>query len=228
MSIESPSQNDHSQYEQYRAISIAAVVTLVLGLMSLFSLLGVIWDAPASVLAIPILGTVVGWLAIRKLKRRSNELTGMPVAVTGAILSVVCLVFGGTYSQYRYSTEVPEGYQRVSFLKLEPVLSRPDLPVSPEALELEGKKVFVKGYVLSDDKGVALKNFAIVPDLGDCCFGGTPKLYKLIESEIKTKDRVGFSFFKRGFGGTFRVDPRQKDPTGLQGAHYYLDIDYIK
>lgn len=228
MSTESPSHTDHSQYEQYRAISIAAVVALVLGLMSLFSLLGVVWDAPASVLAIPVLGTIVGWLAIRKLKRRSSELTGMPVAIIGAILSVVSLVCGGAYFQYRYSTEVPDGYERVSFLKLEPVLSRPELPVSPDALELEGKKVFVKGYVLSDDKGIALKKFAIVPDLGDCCFGGTPKLYKLIQSEITTKDRVGFSFFKRGFGGTFRVDPRPKDPSGLQGAHYYLDIDYVK
>ena len=228
MSTESPSRADHAQYEQYRAISIAAVVALVFGLMSLFALLGVIWDAPSTILSIPILGSIIGLLAVRKLKRQSSELTGMPVAVVGAVLSLIGLICGAAYSQYRYSTEVPDGYERISFLSLEPVMSRPELPVSPESLALQGKKVFVKGYVLSDDKGVALKNFAIVPDLGDCCFGGTPKLHKLIQSEIKTKDRVGFSFFKRGFGGTFRVDPRQKDPNGLQGAHYFLDIDYVK
>ena len=102
------------------------------------------------------------------------------------------------------------------------------MPISPDATELDGKKVYVKGYVLSDDKGVALKSFAVVPDLGDCCFGGSPKLYKMIQTEIKTKKRVGFSFFKRGFGGTLRVDPSKKDPSGLQGAHFYLDADYVK
>lgn len=228
MSTDSPSHADHAQYQQYRAISIAAVVALVFGLMSLFAFLGVVWDAPSAILLIPALGTITGFLAVRKLKRQSNELTGMPVALVGTVLSLIGLVCGAAYSQYRYSTEVPEGYSRISFLSLEPVMSRPELPVSPDSLELQGKKIFVKGYVLSDDQGVALKNFAIVPDLGDCCFGGNPKLYKMIQSEIKTKDRVGFSFFKRGFGGTFRVDPRQKDPTGLQGAHYYLDIDYVK
>jgi len=228
MSTESLSRSDHSQYEQYRALSMPAVAALVLGLMSPISLLGVYWDAPSLILAVPVCGVITGLFAVRKLKRHLNELTGLNVARAGATLSMVCLITGGAFSLYRYKTEVPAGYLRISFLDLEPVMSRPDLPVSPDSLTLDGKKVFVKGYVLSDDKGLALKNFAIVPDLGDCCFGGAPKLFKMIQTEIVTDQRVGFSFFKRGFGGTFRVDPRKKDPTGLQGAHYFLEADHIK
>ncbi len=219
---------DQTDYEQYRAISLSAVAALVLGAMSLFALLGVVWDAPAPILLIPTLGLIVGGFSIRRLNRYANELTGMLAAKVGTGLCLFCLATGAAFSQYRYRTEVPEGYQRITFLNLEPVVSRPELPVSPESLELNNKKIFVKGYVLSDDKGIALKKFAIVPDLGDCCFGGSPKLHKMIQSEIKTKDRVGFSFFKRGFGGTFRVDPQRKDASGLQGAYYYLEVDYVK
>ena len=228
MSTESLTRPEYREYEQYRALSISAVAAIVLGLMSLLTLLGVIWDAPSPILGVPGFGAIIGLYSLRKLKRHAGELTGLAMAKIGTMLSIGCLVLGAGYAQYRYATEVPDGYERIRFLDLEPKKSRPDLPVSPESLELHGKKVFVKGYVLSDDKGLALQNFAIVPDLGECCFGGSPKLYKMIGTKIITDQRVGFSFFKRGFGGTFEVDPRPKDPSGLQGPHYTLKADYVK
>ena len=217
-----------SEYERYRALSISAVAALVLGVMSLPTLLGVHFDASATILIVPLLGTFVGFVSLRKLKHHGDELTGHRLAKIGMICSVSSLLLGSGISQYRYATEVPEGYKRISFLDLQPVMSRPDIPVSPTALELDGTNVFVKGYVLSDDKSSELKQFVIVPDMMQCCFGGNPKLTDMMQITINTDQRVRFSLARRKFGGILHVDPRRKDRSGLQGIHYYLDADYVK
>ena len=217
-----------TEYERYRALSISAVAALVIGVMSLPTLVGVLADASAAILIVPLVGTVVGFISLRKLKRQRNELTGHRLAKVGMICSLASLLLGSGISQYRYATEVPEGYQRISFLDLQPVLSKPGLPVSPTALELDGQKIFVKGYVLSDDKSSELRQFVIVPDMMQCCFGGNPKLTDMIQVTIKTDQRVRFSLTRRKFGGTLHVDPRPKDRSGMQGIHYYLDAEYVK
>ncbi len=221
-------ESSHSEYERYRALSISAVAALVLGVMSLTTLLGVLADASATILIVPLLGTLVGFISLRKLKRQGDELTGHHLAKIGMICSVSSLLLGGGISRYRYATEVPEGYQRISFLDLQPVMGRPDIPVSPTALELDGKQVFVKGYVLSDDRNSELKQFVIVPDMMQCCFGGSPKLTDMMQITINTDQRVQFSLRRRKFGGILHVDKRFKDRSGLQGVHYYLDADYVK
>ena len=221
-------ESSHSEYERYRALSVSAVAALVMGVMSLPTLLGVLADASATILIVPLLGTLVGFIALRRLKRHGDELMGHRLAKIGMICSVTTLLLGSGISQYRYATEVPEGYQRVSFLELQPVMGRPDIPVSPTALELHGKKIFVKGYVLSDDRSFELKQFVIVPDMMQCCFGGNPKLTDMIQITITTDERVRFSLTRRKFGGILRVDPQFKDRSGMQGIHYYLETDYVK
>lgn len=210
-----------SSYDQYRALSIAAVVALVLGLTSLPALLF------PRMLFIPSAGLFIAVSAYRKTKRHADEFAGFGLARVGLVLNASILVLGGGYHLYTYGTEVPDGYQRVSFLQLQPVPERPNLPVSPESLDLDGKRVFLKGYVLSDEKDSDLKKFVLVPDLGSCCFGGSPKLTDMVEVTLRDPMRTRFSFFPCKVGGSLKVDPRPK-ASALEGAHYYLDADYLK
>ena len=124
-------------------------------------------------LFIPLVGSFIAFSGYRKTKFRSHEFAGIGLAKTGLALCLVTLGVGSSYHLYTYGTEVPDGYKRVSFLSLQPLPEKPDLPISPSAIDLNGKKVFLKGYVLSDEKGKGLKKFVLVPDLGACCFGAT-------------------------------------------------------
>jgi hypothetical protein len=127
-----------------------------------------------------------------------------------------------------YALEVPEGYQRISFYELQPSEDRPDLPVPPKALDLNGQKVFVKGFVYPDGQQSNIQRFVLVPDRGTCCFGGQPKLTDMIEVTVVTKDRLRYSLQMRKLAGTLHVDTRLKPVDGLGGVYYRLDADYVR
>ena len=140
------------------------------------------------------------------------------------------LSIGGTaLHAYMYAVEVPEGYQPISFAGLQPDRSHPELPVAPEALTLNGQRVFIKGYVHPGVSGSGpVKTFVLVNDIGTCCFGGQPKLTHMIEVTMRTHWPVQYSQFKRHLGGVLKVDTRLKPVDGLQGVYYQLEADYLK
>src|SRR5689334_13810415 len=112
-------------YEPYRAISKAAVGSLILALVSALGLL-----FPA-ILILALIGFVLGVIGYRSISRYPMELIGKTPAVLGAVLSAALFVVGISKHSYEYATEVPEGYQRISFADLQPTREHPELPVSP-------------------------------------------------------------------------------------------------
>ena len=208
-------------YLQYRSLSLMAVATFALAVFGVPSLI-MSW-----LLLFPCLGLIVGFLAIRSIRGRTREVAGLQLAWIGTILNLVLLATGSARASYIYATEVPEGYQRVSFYELQPAEDRPDLPVPPFAIELSEKRVFVKGYVYPDDRGAQLKQFVLIPDLGTCCFGGQPKLTDMIEVTLKNPLRTQYSRRKHKLGGTLKVDTRIKPISGLEGVYYRLEADYM-
>ena len=229
MSPTEPYTAPTASYDDYRAISSSAIVTLILGIISVTALLF------ASLLFIPVVGLFLGISACLKIKSRPTELTGFPLALIGTVLSALLLVYGSIHHAYVYATEVPEGYQRISFHDLQPendpeyLPSRPqDMPVPSMAIELDGDRVFVKGYVFPGGQKENLKQFVLVPDMGTCCFGGEPKLTDMIEVTLQEPLRVDFSYRKRKLGGTLKVDSKLKPVSGVNGVYYQLDVDYLK
>ena len=105
MSVETATtfHEDAPQYSQYRALCSTAVVVLVLGFISLVSLLF------PTLLFLPLVGVLLGVSAVLKIKSRPLELTGMPLAVVGIVLCGLLLVGGSTMHAAIYMTEVPEG-----------------------------------------------------------------------------------------------------------------------
>ena len=67
---------------------------------------------------------------------------------------------------------------------MQPDADTPNQIVPPSAQELNGKKVFIKGYVYQPSgrggQMSGLKEFVLVRDKGQCCFGGNPKLTDMI------------------------------------------------
>jgi hypothetical protein len=209
-------------YEPYRAVSRGAIVSLVLSVFSVAAL------AFPSMLILALIGFVLGLAALRQIRLYPLELTGRAPALIGAAVSGLVFAGGAAFHSYNYATEVPDGYQRISFANLQPVAERPDLPVSPESLELNGEKIFVKGYVYPDGQKNNIKRFILVPDMGTCCFGGQPKLTDMIEVTLAGGHRINYSLRKRKLGGVLRVDTALKPVSGVNGVFYQLEADHVQ
>lgn len=214
--------DQHEQFQPYRAVSKAAVVSLILGFLSLAGLL-----APV-MLVLPLIGIIFGAAGYFSVRRYPNELTGATLAKISTTVCLLLFVGGAGFHGYVYATEVPDGYERITFYELKPREESPELPFAPEALELDGKKVFVKGYVYPDGQQTNIRQFVLVPDMGTCCFGGQPALTDMIQVTLKDPHRVSYSRRQRKLGGILRVDSRKKPVSGLDGVYFQLEADYVQ
>ncbi len=213
------------EFVPYRAISKAAVLSLVFAVLSLLALLF------PTLLVLPAIGLIFGFVAHRNLKKYPEELTGRVTALLGTAGCFLLLVGGSAMHTYIYFTEVPEGYTRITYADLQPTETLPgtNIPKLPE--QLDGKRIFIKGYV---HPGVAsmgrIRKFILVPDMGTCCFGGQPKrLTDMIEVTLVNSKGIRYSTRKRKLGGIFHVHYSLHEVAGgLKGGFYELTADYVK
>jgi hypothetical protein len=208
--------------EQYRVLSSLAVASFVVGLLSsliLFDwLLGII----------PMIGIVCGAWALLRIRSRPDELTGEGIALIGTLLSTLFLTGGWSLAAYEYITELPsDKYQRVSYAQLQPPEDDPNQVPPSSAKELDGKLVFVKGYVYPTGQRAGLTHFVLCRDNGTCCFGGKPKLTDMIEVQLQTPLKLDYSPREHKLGGIFRVHTTQS-AEGLGSVLYQLEADYVK
>ena len=209
----------------YRAISRAAIVSLVLGLVSFVALVF------SSLLVLPLVGLVLGIVGLSTIRRYPEEYTGTRLAIAGITLCSLLFVGGASWHTYDYLTEVPEGYTRTGFWELQPDPDYPELPVSPKSLELSGKPIFIKGYI---HPGVAslgkVDRFILVPDMGTCCFGGDPKATDMIEVYVPDPaQRIGYSRTRVKLAGHFGVTQSPSRSLGMKnGVWYHLNVDQVR
>ncbi|MFM7070996.1 MAG: DUF3299 domain-containing protein [Planctomycetota bacterium] len=214
---------DDGSEGSYRVVSKAAVLSLAIGLVSVVALVSV------GMLAVPAVGLAFGLLALRAIRLYPDEVSGKVPAWMGVLLSGVLLASGATLHTYLYLTELPEGYERYSFQELQPDKEFPELPIPPSALEMNGRKIFIKGYVHPGVQGAGpVDRFVLVPDMGTCCFGGQPKLTDMIDVKLINGDSLSYSMRKRSLKGVFTVDPRIVAPDGSQGACYRLVAELVR
>jgi hypothetical protein len=215
--------SDDGSEGSYRVISKAAVLSLAIGLVSVVGLVSV------GMLAVPVVGLASGLLALRAIRMYPDEVSGKVPAWMGVVLSGVLLASGATLHTYMYLTELPEGYERYSFQELQPDKEFPELPIPPSALEMNGRKIFIKGYVHPGVQGAGpVDRFVLVPDMGTCCFGGQPKLTDMIDVQLINGHALSYSMRKRSLKGVFTVDPRIVAPDGSQGACYRLVAELVR
>lgn len=227
------------QYEQYRTLSISAVTALIFGVLSLLAV--PVLSVFGAILVLPLMGVLLGLFAVWTVYSRPEEFTGQRIAATGLGLSAAMLLLGGVLNYQLNHIEVPAAYQdkQVYFWELQPqeeidltflmqMRGRDiELPLPERAKSLDGKKVFITGYVYPGAQKSDLKKFVLVPDKGTCCFGGQPKLTDMIEVTLADPLRVDYSFWKRGVAGTLKVHSALQSRDQLTGVVYELQADYL-
>ena len=167
---------------QYRALHTGALIGLVLGIASVFVVItaansfgGCLLVAP-----IPLVGIVLSLRSLAAIRQPPEQYTGRTLARLGLVLSLVFLIGGVSYGGYMYATEVPDGYSRISFGEMKPdeLQERSGLKVPPDISALEGKRIFIKGYIRPDSFTVpqGINEFLLVRDNNTCCFGDLSKI----------------------------------------------------
>lgn len=215
------SNNDSDDFA-YKSLSRAGTLSLVFGLFGLLA-----WISPL-LLFLPLVGFVFGVVSLRNIKKYPNELIGAPVAWTGLLLSFVMVVCSPTRHIYIYYTEVPEGFERVQFAVLNSPKGSPDIP-TPEAIAMNGKKVFLKGYIHPTSiSSSSAKSFVLVPDMGTCCFGTQPPLTNMIQVRL-VNDAYAFKSLRlHSIAGTLEVLPYLKPVEGLEGVYYEFEAEHFQ
>lgn len=187
----------------YKPIPPLAVVSLLLGICGLSGLL-----SPLGLL-FAAFGAVLGWVAARQIRSSDGGLSGGWMAQSGVVLSSLLFVGGIALHVYWFQSELPEGCQRLSFStdisKKGFVIEDNQQKFHPDIEELDGKQVFLKGYMYPEGQVEGIKTFILCRDNGDCCFGGQPKLTDMIKVRMAkgTSARMGQGMVS--VAGTFRL-----------------------
>jgi hypothetical protein len=220
---------------QYRALHSGSLIGLVLGIVSIFAMITTA-DSPAGsllVAPIPLVGIIVSFWSLIKIRNHADQYTGASLAKIGMTLSFMFLIGGVGYASYVYATEVPPGYERISFNTMKPdeLQERGGVAVPPEIAALEGQKVFIKGYIRQDSVPVTrgIDRFLLVRDNNQCCFGDLSKVkyYDQIAVEMTGDHRVDYSQGVFRIGGILHIEPQYIRP-GSPRPVFSLKSDYAK
>ena len=202
--------------DEYRALAGVAIAAAALALLSPLAFVDW-WLA-----VVPILGMVLGSVALRDIARRPAALTGRPLAIAAILVSAVALAGGLSRLAMVYAAELPEGFARLSYADLQPLPGDPADAVPDTALAFEGRDVLLKGYMYPGKQTQGIRQFLLVRDQGDCCFGGNPKITdRVLVTLVET---AGIPFTPRlvKIAGRFHVRPAGAPEIG-GGLLYHLE-----
>ncbi len=205
-----------SDQPQYRALNSAAVAALVLGLLSLAAFCDY-W-----LVSVPLAGVVWGCIALREVRSRRSELTGVGLAWVGLLLSTVMIAAGPAAVYYQEVSPVPAGYAMIGYDELQPNKNVAGELVPKSAFALDGKKVYIKGYVFAGSQNSGIRKFLLVRDAGTCCFGGNPKVTDRIVVSLDSPTGMMYTKQVARVAGVFRVSPSVA-PNGVGAVYYRLD-----
>jgi len=207
--------------DAYRAISGAAIAAAAVATVSPVAFFG--W----SLAAVPLIGAVLAGIALRDIAARHPLLTGRPLAIVSLLVSLVVLAASVASHAHEYATELPEGFERLSYADLQPAEGEAATRVPDPARAMDGRNVLLKGYIYPGKQQHGLVQFLLVRDQGDCCFGGNPKITDRVLVQLSDPAGIDFTPKLTKVAGRFRVQPM--GTADLQGGVlYHLDAASVR
>lgn len=208
------------QPARYRRVSPLAVASVVCGALTWLAAF-FFW-----LMTVPLIGVALGLAALTRIDRFPDELTGVGLAKAGIVLSAVLGVACLGWHAYLYFADTPPGYYAMSYDMLKPLPGAKADDPPPAARELDGKRVFIKGYMYPGRQAIGIERFVLVPTVSHCQFCMPEiKPTDLIDVRLIHGIKARFTSHRRGVGGTFHI--RSPDDTE-PGLLYQLKADYLK
>lgn len=202
--------------EEYRALSGVAIAATALAAFSPLAFFDW-WLA-----VVPVLGMVLGGVALRDIARRPAALSGRPLAGAAILVSFLALVGGLARLASVYAAELPAGFARLSYAELQPLPGDPPTAVPESALAADGRDVLLKGYMYPGKQTHGIRQFLLVRDQGDCCFGGNPKITDRVLVTLAGPPGIEFTPRLVKIAGRFHVRPAGAPELG-GGVLYHLE-----
>tara|TARA_R110002073_G_scaffold49466_12_gene132041 strand:+ start:2271 stop:2948 length:678 start_codon:yes stop_codon:yes gene_type:complete len=208
----------------YRAVSRAAIASVVFFVLAFPGLIPTF----SPLLILTAVGIAAGIVGFRATKQFPDEYSGGTLAKFGVIGNALLMASGIGLHTYIYMTEVPDGYTRIPFYELQQPEGMPDIPTR-FAYDIDGDKVFLKGYIHPASGSGALRQFILVPDLGTCCFGGQPKSSDMIEVTVTNGKNVKAGLTKRKLAGKFQLNRAPQKLTDFDNNIFYrIKADQVR
>jgi hypothetical protein len=208
--------------EFYQLRSKSATLSVLFGVIAMLGYLFAVFMFLAPV------AIALAWNGLRVIRRYPEEYVGKGFARLGMLLGLVSLVGGVAFHTAIYLTEVREGYERITFYG--DLKNKDEIPTE-RAQALDGKKVFLKGYVRPGLRRSGLTEFLMVGDFGDCCFGGSPNLTEVVYIKMPEHKTAQYDYMLRRIHGTFRLNTRlqkgDRIANDVKGYIYEIQADYF-
>jgi len=127
----------------------------------------------------------------------------------------------------KFQTEPKTGALRVSFddldllkvLNMEPVVENADELMPDWLKELDGKAIRIRGFMYPTYETEGIERFVLARDNQICCFGRDPKIYDLVQVDMKSGKTTNYIPATRAFDvvGIFRIKMLAEEgkPYGL-------------
>jgi hypothetical protein len=231
--LSEPADVQTVQQDDYRAMSGGAVAGLLLGFLSAIMLGAAANSLQACLLLapVPILGILVSTRALSRIRSQPDDYCGGGLAKAGLFLSAFFLVSGLGSGLYLAAVEVPDGYEPISFLTMKPdaIEERGGTVIPPDVRQLDGQRVFIKGYMRPQEFKSNLATFLLVRDNQQCCFGplSDVKYYDQMRVELTPPLKADYSNGMFRVGGRLKIQPENL-VAGSSAPVFTLVADYLK
>jgi hypothetical protein len=207
---------------RYRALNPLAIASVVLGALSIVTVLH--WGLAI----VPMAGIIVGWVAWKQIRKAPEEWLGATLVKIGVGLCVAMWLLGYGWLIFARAGEIPYGYDPVSYTMLQPDPTKPTEPIPQTAIDMNDRKVFLRGYMQSRRTSTGIKEFILCPTNADCPFCApsprpTEKVRVILQGDLETT----YTAHEIAVAGRFRVNRTDAGGIPADGIPYELDADYL-
>lgn len=220
---EKTSWSNSAEFDDFNYVPVSpwGPLALVMGICSLTGFLGIFG------LYLAFVSVIIGVVAVNQIRKAEGAVKGIIFAILGVTLASGSLVFGSVKMVRDYATECPEGFLRVNFprdISAKQFLYMPQRRLHPDVAPLEGKPIFLKGFMWQTEKSEGLTEFVLLKDNGECCFGGKAQPYDMmrirLQNGLTTRAYIG----KVAVAGVLRVDLE----AGEDAPVYTIDATMVE
>lgn len=205
----------------YRHVEPLAVASLIFGGLSFLPMFGWIMSP------IPIAGVIFGLLGLRQIDNFPGERTGRKIAIAGLVLSILVGLLAVGYYGFFVVYNVPIGYTKVTFSEMQPDQEMGEI-IPEKILKLEGKYIYVKGFMYPGRRSVGIQQFVLVPTRWHCKFCQRELAStEMIKVTMVGDEMADFTLHMVGVGGKLEID-RHEALRPLGGMPYHIEADVFR
>jgi hypothetical protein len=154
-----------------------------------------------------VLAAVLGLVGWRDILARPDVLTGKLLAIGSMVVGGLLFAGGFWYQATVYTRELPPGFERLNYAALQPGEGEPENLIPESAVKMHGRDVLLKGYMYPGKQQRGIRQFLLVRDQGDCCFGGNPKITDRVLVQMADKQTIEYTPRLRKIAGRFSIRP---------------------